>query len=68
MYWVFGCVSVVEGCSLTPEWPELGDNGGAHGTSPVKPIHYLPDHATSGKRVQPLAWSEKLGVTPFDPV
>ena len=26
------------GCSLSPEWPKLGDNGGAHGTSPVKPI------------------------------
>ena len=26
------------GCSLSPEWPKLGGNGGAHGTSPVKPI------------------------------
>ena len=23
---------------MSPEWPELGDNGGTHGTSPVKPI------------------------------
>ena len=38
MYWVYGCLSVLEGCSLSPEWPELGDKGGAHGTSPVKPI------------------------------
>ena len=38
MYWVFGCLSVVEGCSLSPQWAQLGDNGGAHGTSPVKPI------------------------------
>ena len=38
MYWVFGWLSVVEGSSLSPEWPKLGDNGGAHGTSPVKPI------------------------------
>ena len=34
----FGCLSVVEGCSLSPEWAQLEDNGGAHGTSPVKPI------------------------------
>ena len=41
----FDCLSVGEGCSLSPEWPELGDNGGAHGTTPVKPIVlplYLP--------------------------
>ena len=44
MYWVFGCLSVLEGCSLSPEWPELGDNGGAHGTSPMKPIICQPYH------------------------
>ena len=25
-------------CSLSPKRPKLGDNGGAHCTSPVKPI------------------------------
>ena len=35
----FGCLSVVEGCSLSPEWPEQGDDGRAHGTTPVKPIY-----------------------------
>ena len=29
---------MVEGCSLSPEWPEQGDNGRPHGTTPVKPI------------------------------
>ena len=29
---------MVDGCSLSPELPQLGDNGGAHGTTPVKPI------------------------------
>ena len=34
----FWLVITVEGCSLSPEWALLGDNGGAHGTTPVKPI------------------------------
>ena len=38
----FGCLSLAEGCSLSPECPQLGDNGGAHGTSPVKPIDRAP--------------------------
>ena len=24
---------------LVPEWPQLGDNGGAHGAAPVKPYY-----------------------------
>ena len=34
----FWLVITVEGCSLSPAWALLGDNGGAHGTTPVKPI------------------------------
>ena len=36
--WGFGWFITVEGCSLSPEWALLEDNGGAHGTTPVKPI------------------------------
>ena len=28
----------MEGSSLSPELAQLGDNGGAHGTTPLKPI------------------------------
>ena len=34
----FWLVITVEGCSLSPKWALPGDNGGAHGTTPVKPI------------------------------
>ena len=36
--WGFGWLRLAEGCGLSPEWPQLGDNGGAHGATPVKPI------------------------------
>ena len=34
-FWLY--ISLAEGSSLSPECPQLGDNGGAHGTTPVKP-------------------------------
>ena len=48
----FWLVITVEGCSLSPQWVLPGDNGGAHGTTPVKPIRHqgaplgppTPDH------------------------
>ena len=33
----FWLVITVEGCSLSPERTLLGDNGGAHGPTPMKP-------------------------------
>ena len=34
----FGWLLLAEGSSLSPEWPQLGDNGSAHGATPVNPI------------------------------
>ena len=49
--------------TLSPEWPQMGDNGGAHGSTPVKPIgvfsllvillRYNPYMDTSGRDIDP---------------